>query len=637
MATKPITPSPAHEAIDIAVNSVMTWVDGGASDSYKVYFGTDQTNVTNGDTSVYRGDVTTERYDPRVILTLGATYYWRIDAVEGEATATGDVWSFTVVSSSSNIDSKKYKKRLVALADDKFWYEDISSQPSSMTALAGFTPDTSTEIDMVEAFQKVFIVNGASKKVIDFSSTKIVAASWTDTKRPTFGMILQNTTAGKTAEMVVTYYDGVNTVYGFNTTDDTFLDTNTVSGTNDDGDAVGLVLNGDGVAPTVPQVYDWKTFGNVTDATAAAYKGEMPGLATIMCRYRGRIVLAGNSAYPHQWYMTRQGNPFDLIYMEGDAQSAVTGANADFGEIGDIVKALIPFSDDYMLFGCVNSMWLLAGDPANGGSLDKFVDTGIFSKNAWCMDGTGSLYWVGNDGIYKVGRGFASFENLTINKLPNLISDLALDADKQTATMGYDARNHGIEICVTSLEDGSNSNYWFDLRTNGFFPESYQTDHAVFSQFNYQADESNYKRLMVGCNDGFIRTFDTANKNDDDTAISSYAVIGPKPLADDYSKGMIDSLVIVSGGGASGGSELDTDGLTCELFTADTTEEVIENIKAGSTAKYSYTQTGPGRTRIKRPRRSGVAAGFKLSNSTVDQTWAMEKITIDVKKAGKVR
>ena len=62
--------------------------------------------------------------------------------------------------------------------------------------------------------------------------------------------------------------------------------------------------------------------------------------------------------------MSRQANIFDWLYSQADAQTPVAGSNADAGELGDTVKALIPYKDDYLIFGCSQTMWLLRGDPA---------------------------------------------------------------------------------------------------------------------------------------------------------------------------------------------------------------------------------------------------------------------------------
>jgi hypothetical protein len=526
----------------------------------------------------------------------------------------------------------------------------------------------------------------------------------------------------------------------------------------------------------------------------------------------------------------------------------------------------MPYNDDYLIFGCSNSIWILAGDPAGGGSLDPMNETtGIMGRDAWCKDGDGNTYFVGTDGIYRIAKNLSSFENITMAKIPTIIEDLGLDADKQVITMGYDGRQHGVVISVTTREDGRNENFWYDLRTLGFFPEGYHASDALFSQFYYKADNAEYKRLMVGCSDGFIRTFDIAEKNDsisdvnlvghwrmnddagqtvvadgsiyrndgaassnvvsaagaavntktsitfsgdpdvitigddpaynfadqmsfftwvnisnfsasapfaskwpathterewaigigqtsgsnaevtvllgkgsgstqeltdsyvlpldtwtlvgftfdagtvtiyingiavasteigthptsiqagasdiligqnlalffegdlDDVrlynktlstdeidaiynsgkgdeiivadtiaAIDSYVVLGPKPLStDDFANTQITDLVMISGGGGLGGSELDTDGLTMDLHVKDTSEGVTEAIKAGATPQYTYTQSGPGRAQNQRPKIAGLVAGIKLSNDELDQTWAIEKVIWKTKPFGR--
>jgi hypothetical protein len=118
--------------------------------------------------------------------------------------------------------------------------------------------------------------------------------------------------------------------------------------------------------------------------------------------------------------------------------------------------------------------------------------------------------------------------------------------------------------------------------------------------------------------------------------IESYAVLGPKPLsADDFANTKLTDLVMISGGGALGGSELDTDGLTMDLFVKDTSEEVTEAIKADATPQYTYTQTGPGRAQNQRPDIAGLVAGIKLSNAVLDETWAIEKVSTKTKPFGR--
>ena len=49
--------------------------------------------------------------------------------------------------------------------------------------------------------------------------------------------------------------------------------------------------------------------------------------------------------------------------------------------------------------------------------------------------------------------------------LPDLIKDRAADPSTHRITMAYDRRDYGIHICITKLSDGTNYNYWYDLKT----------------------------------------------------------------------------------------------------------------------------------------------------------------------------
>jgi len=165
--------------------------------------------------------------------------------------------------------------------------------------------DTSDQLNMFEAFQKVFIVNGSNLKVADFVNTKIVdGSSFTNT--PSKGdLVYQNGTSP--AVMVVDYVSttGDDAMYGY-----------VVSGTFQVTTAITTAVSGGGdvifpspAAPVVkPHWYDWTVHNNDTTTY-----GTMPDKAYLGCQYRGRAVLSGNPEYPYQWYMSRQANPFDQL------------------------------------------------------------------------------------------------------------------------------------------------------------------------------------------------------------------------------------------------------------------------------------------------------------------------------------
>jgi len=86
-------PSPADEAVDVAVNAVLSWDAGVGAVSHDVYFGI---NAAPG-VDEFKGNQTTIGYDPGT-LEKGITYYWQIDEYNSNNDkTTGVVWSFTTV------------------------------------------------------------------------------------------------------------------------------------------------------------------------------------------------------------------------------------------------------------------------------------------------------------------------------------------------------------------------------------------------------------------------------------------------------------------------------------------------------------------------------------------------------------
>jgi hypothetical protein len=531
----------------------------------------------------------------------------------------------------ATLNQRTTLKRLVAAGNNKVYSEVAVA--GTLTEVSGVTVDTTDNLNMFEGAQKAFVVNGTNLKIVDFANTKLTVTALTTA--PTRGSTVTQLTSGAT--MVVDFVNTTKTeIYGF-TTSGTFVTT------------AGYTLSGGGMDPetrvpsavaeatTAPHGYNWTVYPGGTFGT-------MPTKAYLGCWYRGRAVLSGNPNDPHQWYMSRQLNPFDWLYASTDAQSAVAGNDADAGKVGDIVRALIPFHDDYLIFGCSNSFWFLQGDPTAGGSLQALSrDTGVFGSQSWCFDEFGNLYVAGTDGIYKLKRGELFLRNISLDPLPNLYEDEDVDPTTHRITLGYDKRRKGVVITITKISDATNSNYFYSVEGEGFFPESYPEECGAYSQFYYAANDNGYADLLVGCADGYIRIFDDAAKDDDigatDEAISSQVLM---PITDmnpenDEGQGRMTSLTLDGAGGASSGAFGDTDSITYDIHVADDAETLAENIADGATPLHTGSVTGPGRQKRVRVRARGKFLGVVLKNTTAASSWALEKISVITKVAGRVR
>ncbi|KKN77438.1 hypothetical protein LCGC14_0359970 [marine sediment metagenome] len=629
----------ASGTLDVSdLNSVFVWKKVTFSSSYNLTSGTKYAIVlthSTADNLLWRNAAGGGGYpDGNNVYSSDSGSSW--------ITHTPDQNFKTYGTASTPVDMT-YTKKLVAIANDEVWYESSAGTMAELTDANG-NINIANPLSMFEAYGKIFIVNQSNLKIADFTNSKLHTTDILPAGvYPRHGTVIEATGGTASgAKMVVDYItdlDGDTYVYGQRITTETFQSGDVCTATIDEG-AVSFTL--DAAEVIGPHWYSWTTYGNA--AKDDTTYGALPNKATIGCLYRGRPTISGNPEYPHQWYMMRQGNPFDALYGINDAQSAVAGHDADVGEIGDIVRALIPYKDDYLVFGCVNTMWLLTGDPAEGGSLNELdLTTGIFGAQSWCFDGEENLWFWGTNGIYKTkipGKPICMSEI----RLPNLIKAEAVNPSTHRISLNYDRRRAGIVIAITTLSDGSNSNYFYDLRTDGFFPESYPEECGVFSMYHYEAVDPDYRKLMVGCQDGYIRIFDEDAADDDigasDEAIDSYVTFAPMPMSSDPRlTGKLTGLDIVSAGGATGGSQSDSDDIYFKVFTANVAEQIIEKLNADVNPNISGTIKAPGRQRgssIKR-KVKGIYAGIKIGNNTAAETWAFEQLMLDFKPAGRFK
>lgn len=537
------------------------------------------------------------------------------------------------------VDSDSYlTKRLVSLSSGEVWLETAGGGTMERLTDSVGEIDTTDFLNSFELYGKGFIVNRSIKKVIDLVNTKITTADL-GANPPDFGTVLTGGTSE--AAMIVDYItsltdDAACIIYGKRTTTATFTNGETVTGIDDDENAISFVLSADEDAP--PHFYDWTVYGNNTTLF-----GTIPDNATLGCNYRGRAVISGDPLHPHQWYMSRQFNPWNFLYGQNDPLSAVAGNNTDAGEVGDIVLALIPYGDDFLIFGCANSMWILDGDPCIGGTIDLIDNSvGIYGSRAWCKDSQGNLYFYGTGGFYKMGGGREKPINISLGPLPNLINDWAATPATHRVVVSYDSKNEGVLISRTTLATGANLNYWYDFRLQGFYPEDYPNACGIFSSFNYAAVGATTKKLIFGCNDGYLRGFTTSSKDDDngasDTAISSYVTLPIiKMSEEDDKEGKLSWLVFELAGGASGGDFSDTDGVTYEVFVGNDAETVLEDIRDGATAFAVGTLSGTGRKNKIRIKARGRWLGIKLYNSTASETWAINTLSGKIIPAGRIK
>ena len=652
-ATDVITEKPTGIDLAVATYDGDTITDNAAGEDITFIFATPITltggtlyaivlkeTIVDGTYIYWRNDITASSYaggtlatsaDRGVNWTLQATYDFYFKTTGGELDAN-----------TAPVD-KTYSKQLIAIGNNEVWREAVAGTMSRVAA-ADNDIDTTDVLNTAMLSQKLFIANGTNLKVLDFVNTKIIteatgAGAGVGANPPDFGTILEGQTSH--AKMIVDYItsetaNAVCTIYGKRITPAlTFQGAEVVKGTNPStsvyGAAVEFTLSAADEVPP-PHWYDYTVFGNNTDDDDNF--GVMPDKVYQICKYRGRIQLSGNPYYPHQWYQSRQLNPFDYLYVAGDAQSPVAGNNADCTEVGDIVKVAIPYSDDYLVYGCANELWVMSGDAAFSGELNPLdTTTGILGDKAWCWDDKGNLYMAGTAGLLRIPKGFGGIENLTRELWPDFIEDLAFNSSLHRIVLAFDPEKFGVHIFKTTLADGTCSGWWYDLRTEGLFPDTIPTAMGIYCAQYYQTESPSYRKLLVGCADGYIKSFDKATENDDGTTITSYVGFAPLALSTHSRKdGIIKNIDLVSGIG-----DFDSNNVTCTVHVARTAAQIIKKLNDSNTAAFTKVFVAPNWTKSNLDRRSvrGQWAAIVLTNSANTESWSMERLIVDSKEIGR--
>ena len=423
------------------------------------------------------------------------------------------------------------------------------------------------------------------------------------------------------------------TTYGISANDDVVVISNGAGGTADGVYEISSVASGSITLATAPgdgtceytiqrapKIYDPNT-DTLSIWSATTGKGSVPAGCPLVCTYRDRLVLAGGSDNPYLWYMSRQGDPLDWDYGQLDSQRAVSGQGSDAGQIGEPITALISHSDDYLVFGCAHSLWILRGDPAYGGMIDALsYKIGIVDKQAWCKGPDSEIIFLSKDGLYALQPGANSFpQSISRERIPRELLDVS--SDIYTVTLAYDIRFRGVHIYLSSENNQTVFHWWFDWETKTFWKVSLQGNYDPTALYEYYSADDEESSVLLGGRDGYIRKYNQYFETDGGNQINSYVMIGPIRLAGNtYYDGVLSEIRGVLG--------KDSGDVDWELLPDDTAEGTVE----ASTFDYSGTWEA-GLNYADHPRCRGGSMILKLSGAE-SRRWSLERITATITQAG---
>ncbi len=363
----------------------------------------------------------------------------------------------------------------------------------------------------------------------------------------------------------------------------------------------------------------------VSDWDSAVTAGSLPTGsgnkgASIAALYRGRVVLSGLETDPQNWFMSASGDPFDFDYSPAttSATQAVAGNVSDVGLIGDVVTALIPFSDDLLFIGGDQTLWLMRGDPAAGGEVDAVSrGIGVVGPDAWTIDDTGTLYFFGNNGLYRLSAGGGFPELVSQGRLDRTFSDI--DTAANAVRLVYDREWQAVHIFIAPLSQPSTAtfHYIYDRRNDAFWKDQYPAAFGPRSIYLFDGPVPDDRAVLIGGYDGYIRQFDPDVLDDDGTAITSYVVLAPLVGRPESRIKMTRLTAIFDRNG---------DDVLVECYKGDTPEQAVNDAIAGASPYYSV-EVEAGRSKPLLQHASAPCLCLRLENSDDDETWATEQLS----------
>lgn len=371
-----------------------------------------------------------------------------------------------------------------------------------------------------------------------------------------------------------------------------------------------------------------RDFNNTTNAVSAwaATDGTLPANARLIALYRGRVVLSGVVGDPHNWFMSKQGDPYGWNYSPAtpNVKQAVAGNNSDAGLIGDIITALIPFSDDVLIFGGDHTIYQLTGDPAAGGTIDLVSDkTGIAFGKAWAKDPNGVLYFWGQDGVYRLALGTAP-ENISKGRIDARLRSVDLTANR--VTMEWDFLRATLITLIQPLDstDPCRIIRW-ESRTDAWWEDAYPASFGPSCLFAYDGPDPADQTLIFGCRDGYLRQIDeTTDNGDDGTAIESSVRYTPF-IAETHASEVVLNDVMPVLAKNSGPIYVD-------VYTGQSAEEC----QTASSPRVRRLIAHAGRNSSIRQRVRGYAVQLGLSASGL-RRWATEGLVASFADSGRPR
>ena len=353
----------------------------------------------------------------------------------------------------------------------------------------------------------------------------------------------------------------------------------------------------------------------------------------LICNWRQRICLAGLLLDPQVVFMSAQGDPTNFDYsptFTTPTQAVALDANSQAGQVGDVITALIPYTNDILVMGGDHSIYFLSGDPMNGGQVNLVSDAiGMAWGAAWCKDPYGNIYFVSNKtGIYTLIPG--QQPQRISQQIEQLLANI--DTGLNTISLLWNDRFQGLHVFITptsqvtavavtdnSVAQEPVTHFFYEQRTGAWWQDQFANPyHNPLTCCTFDGNTPDDRVPLIGSWDGYVRQIDPFATDDDGWPINGEVILGPI-LTQDMDEMRLDELQAVLGEESSD--------VAYSVYVGQTAEQAL----ASDPVSEGVFEAG---RNISEPvRLSGHAIYVKLSGSN----WQMESIRLRMKSLNAVR
>lgn len=374
---------------------------------------------------------------------------------------------------------------------------------------------------------------------------------------------------------------------------------------------------------------NYRTYDALTDTVSswtATGAGQIPTRGRLLEVWNGRAVLAGFENQPHNYAMSAVGDfdDWDFFPPVATATQAVIGNAAESGECPDVINAWIPYSDDLAIVGGDHSIHRMTGDPAANGQFDLISNvTGMAFGRAWAKDDRGVVYFYGSTGgVWALLPGAGPPERISIDIDSRL---KAVNIGSTDIRLVWDSTEECLYVLLTPFAGGATTHYVWDRGERAWVKDVYPNAQNPTCVHVSDGDDPADRVLVFGSSDGYVRYMDLDGLDDDGTAITSYAFVGPLRFGGGEIEAVMRDLTAVLAG--------DSGSMDYSVYAAESPDFSLL-----PAAAFSGTWAA-GRNSPVKDRCRGESVWIKMgrfSNPTSGR-WALESLRCSARAGGKVR